>query len=48
MKIATAILILCVCNFVAFGVGSIIIEGSSANGFKKDGRFFCDGSWQRH
>ena len=39
MKIATAILILCVCNFVAFGVGSIIIEGSSANGFKKDGRF---------
>lgn len=40
MKIATAILILCVCNFVAFGVGSIIIGGSSANGFKKDGRFF--------
>ncbi len=40
MKIATAILILCVCNFVAFGVGSIIIGGSSANGSKKEGRFF--------
>jgi hypothetical protein len=40
VKIATAILILCVCNFVAFGVGSIIIGGSSANGYKKEGRFF--------
>jgi hypothetical protein len=40
MKIATAILILCVCNFVAFGVGSLIIGGSSANGYKKEGRFF--------
>lgn len=40
MKIATAILILCVCNFVAFAVGSLIIGGSSANGSKKEGRFF--------
>jgi len=33
MKIATVILILCVLNFVAFGVGSLIYGGSSGNGY---------------
>ena len=40
MKIATAILILCLLNFVAFGVGSVVIGGSAANGSIKDGRYY--------
>ena len=40
MKTGTVILILCILNFVGFGVGSIMIGGSAANGFKEDGRYF--------
>lgn len=40
MKTATAILILCILNFVAFGVGAMVLGGSAANGIVRDGRYF--------
>lgn len=40
MKTGAVILILCIFNFVGFFVGSMMIGGSAANGFKEDGRYF--------
>jgi len=40
MKTATVILILYILNFFGFFVGSMMIGGSSANGFMEDGRYF--------
>lgn len=39
MKTGTIVLIICILNFVAFGIGSTMIGGSAANGFKEDGRY---------
>jgi hypothetical protein len=40
MKTGTAILIICILNFVAFGIGSMMIGGSATNGLQENGRFF--------
>ena len=40
MKIATVILILCILNFVAFAVVSIMHGGSSGNGFTEGERYY--------
>ena len=43
MKLATVILILCVLNFVAFAVGSIIHGGTAGNGYiEGDVYYFSD------
>ena len=34
------ILIVCFLNFVACGIGSLVVGGSAASGFKEDGRYF--------
>ncbi len=40
MKIATAILVLCVLNFMAFAIGCIVYGGSSGNGYIEEGRYY--------
>ena len=40
MKIAVVILILCVLNFVAFAIFSIIHGGSSGNGYVEEGKYY--------
>ncbi len=40
MKICKAILAMCILNFCAFSIGSVMIGGSAANGFIEDGAYF--------
>jgi len=40
MKIATVILILCILNFIAFAVCSIIYGGSAGNGYIDGERYY--------
>lgn len=40
MKIGTTILVICILNFIAFIIVSMVIGGSAPNGYEKDGKYF--------